>query len=73
MSGSTKKWTPVQCVQWTYKRQEGDIEVFARNEKEAFETLAMNGFGHLKDRSKLRRTGKTLQEHLATEPPKSIR
>ena len=61
---SKKPWRAADCVQWTLERPEGDIEVFARNHKEAIECISQT-FSKLNTLSfKLKRTDKTLIEHL---------
>lgn len=66
MTRNLKPWRAADAVEWTYERDEGDIVVFARSAEEAMLTLENNGFRKL-DAKKLKRTGKTLAEYLATD------
>lgn len=56
-------WDVRDVCEWTYKRQEGDINVFARTAKEALDTMRAHGFNNL-DEKKLVQTGGRLTDHL---------
>ena len=59
----SKDWSPADCVEWTYERDEGDIVVYARNANEALHCMREHGFTYL-DKTRLKRTGLTLSERL---------
>jgi hypothetical protein len=56
-------WSAKDCCEWTYKRPEGDLVVYAMDEIDALETLRNHGFRKL-DSKNLVRTGSTLAERL---------
>jgi hypothetical protein len=59
-----KPWKADDCVEFTYARDEGDIVVFARNEKEALIAIRAHGFV-LPAPNQLRQTGVRLTDVLA--------
>ena len=57
------KWKASDDVEWTYKRNEGDLLVYAPTKERAMETLKEHGFLYLEERN-MYRSGPTLQELL---------
>lgn len=56
-------WAVKDVAEWTYKRPEGDLTVFASNPKKALEVMAAHGFRNL-DAKFLVQTGGRLADHL---------
>ena len=69
MSNPRITFSAANSAEYTYDRPEGDVIVFACSKKQAIETLQANGFRNI-DPDRLKRTGKTLAEHLASDPEK---
>ena len=56
-------WKPDNQYEWTYKREEGDIVVFAETKEEALLTIRQHGF-LVTDPTKCVKTGGSLAEIL---------
>ncbi len=63
---ATKPWRARDCVQWVYERKEGNIEVYARTQLEAWEAIRSNGF-NCPDIQKIIRGDGNLMQHLKKE------
>ena len=59
-------WTAKDACEWTYKRDAGDISVFARTKKEALDTIRAHGFENL-DPKRLAQTSGKLIDFLKKE------
>lgn len=51
-------WRADESCEWTYKREEGDLTVFAKTAKEALETIRAHGFQNLNPKMLHQTSGK---------------
>lgn len=58
-----KPWKVTDVCEWTYKRDEGDLVIFARTAAEALATIEAHGFTNL-DHTKLAQTSGRLTDYL---------
>ncbi len=62
-------WAASQDVQWTYKRPQGDIEVWAKTKSEAIQTIHQFGFTVIDPKDVVQTSAAyTMQDMLKLEP-----
>lgn len=56
-------WKRDETCEWTYKRDEGDLTVYAKTKEDALLAISAHGFRNL-DPDKCRKTSYKLSEHI---------